>query len=451
MPTTGRPFLGDSCLTCIEVLIGTMFPSRRSVALSGGVVESEKVTLSTLVRLICVERVGLNANVRRVWERFWTPKRQKVYSILLVGLAIFWTVAFSAYRGVRDKQYGADFIVFYATSGLTLDGVPEQAYVPEEIYNRELLIADDAAPDPFRYPPPFLLALAPLALAPYAVALIVWLSATGAALATSVRRLFTGWSGLLTLAVFPSAFVNATYGQNGFLTAALIGGGLSLLDRRPAAAGVLLGGLMYKPQFLVVTLLGLLVARRWKALGFLSVSVAILSLLSYLLLGSDVWVAFYDSGKMSVDSMYIREIATAHVSALTFGVLLGLPRLVSQILQVAVALPALGVVAVAWIRPTRPAIRNSVTVVGTLVVSPYVFHYDMVMLIPVLGWLMVEAARWGWPKYQKQLLGVSLAAPLWSFGLTSVTNLQLGWVALVALLASMAMGILRSDSVPAET
>ena len=44
-------------------------------------------------------------------------------------------------------------------------------------------------------------------------------------------------------------FVNIGHGHNGFLTAALIGSALVVLDRRPVLAGVLFGLIAYKPQF----------------------------------------------------------------------------------------------------------------------------------------------------------------------------------------------------------
>ena len=54
-----------------------------------------------------------------------------------------------------------------------------------------------------------------------------------------------------------------TAGQNGFLTAALIGGALGLLERRPALAGICLGLLTYKPQFGLLFPFVLIADRRW--------------------------------------------------------------------------------------------------------------------------------------------------------------------------------------------
>ncbi len=71
---------------------------------------------------------------------------------------------------------------------------------------------------------------------------------------------------MLALA-FPATFVNLGHGQNGFLTASLLGGALLLLDRRPLVAGVLIGLLAYKPQFGVMIPLVLLATARWRVIG----------------------------------------------------------------------------------------------------------------------------------------------------------------------------------------
>ena len=55
--------------------------------------------------------------------------------------------------------------------------------------------------------------------------------------------------GVLLLALAsPAVLINAVGGQNGTWTAALLGGGLSLLERRPYLAGGLFGMMIYKPH-----------------------------------------------------------------------------------------------------------------------------------------------------------------------------------------------------------
>jgi hypothetical protein len=94
---------------------------------------------------------------------------------------------------------------------------------------------------------------------------------------------------LLVALAFPAVFVNIGHGQNGFLTAALLGGALHLLDRGPWLAGVLIGLLAYKPQFGVLIPVALLAGGRWNTIGA-AAAVAALAAISFVTLGS-VWHA----------------------------------------------------------------------------------------------------------------------------------------------------------------
>ncbi len=96
-------------------------------------------------------------------------------------------------------------------------------------------------------------------------------------------------------AAFPAVFINVGHGQNGFLTAALLGGALHWLDRRPWLAGVLIGLLAYKPQFGVMIPLALLASQRWSSIAAAIATVAALVAVSFAALGGGVWHAFADS------------------------------------------------------------------------------------------------------------------------------------------------------------
>jgi Glycosyltransferase family 87 len=100
---------------------------------------------------------------------------------------------------------------------------------------------------------------------------------------------------LLIAMAFRAVFVNVGHGQNGFLTAALLGGALHWLDRRPWLAGVLIGCLAYKPQFGVLIPIALLAGGRWGTIGAAMVTVAALVAVSFVTLGGSVWHAFADS------------------------------------------------------------------------------------------------------------------------------------------------------------
>ena len=84
--------------------------------------------------------------------------------------------------------------------------------------------------------PPFFFAIAVLVAAvPYAWGLAIWLVASFAAYLAAMRAILPRPETLLVAAAFPAVFVNIGHGQNGFLTAALLGGALHLA-RSPAMA-----------------------------------------------------------------------------------------------------------------------------------------------------------------------------------------------------------------------
>ena len=124
----------------------------------------------------------------------------------------------------------------------------------------------------------------PLAFLPYLVSLCVWLATTLIAFVAVVRRIaphpLTPWLAL----AFPGAFQNFFNGQNGFLSTALLGSGLLLLNQSPWVAGFLLGLVSYKPHLFALVPVALLAARRWQALVAALVTALLLALASFLAL-----------------------------------------------------------------------------------------------------------------------------------------------------------------------
>ena len=133
---------------------------------------------------------------------------------------------------------------------------------------REQAIFGEATPFyGWHYPPFFLFVAAALALMPYGVALAIWQAVTLGLYLLAIRAILvviprcepdlprfdraqlqggmdsdsrfatSGHDWLLLALAFPAVLVNLGHGQNGFLTAALLGGALVVLDRRPLVAG----------------------------------------------------------------------------------------------------------------------------------------------------------------------------------------------------------------------
>ena len=101
---------------------------------------------------------------------------------------------------------------------------------------------------------------------------------------------------------FPGAFQNFGYGQNGFLSVILLGGGLLLLESNPFLGGLLLGLFSYKPHLAVLVPLALLAGRRWRALAGLLTGALGLALASLWVFGPDIWRVFLGSLNSLADS-----------------------------------------------------------------------------------------------------------------------------------------------------
>jgi len=121
-----------------------------------------------------------------------------------------------------------------------------------------------------------------------------WLIAGWLSFYQALRLAMPGRQVLLLALAPPAVFINTYCGQNGVWTAAFLGGGLCLLERRPVFAGVLFGLQAYKPHLALMIPVALLAGRQWRAFAAATVTVAALLLASIALAGLDGWRAFLD-------------------------------------------------------------------------------------------------------------------------------------------------------------
>ncbi len=241
-------------------------------------------------------------------------------AVLIASVAGLLYLAVTANRLVdtQGRPLGTDFSSFYAAGTYVLDGDPEARFDRARRHAREQAIFGKATPFYSWFYPPFFLAVAAvLALMPYGLALVVWQAVTLGLYLLSIRAILTPirrrpsaglilsakppdnhlW--LLVALAFPAALVNIGHGQNGFLTAALLGGALLKLDRRPLVAGILLGLLAYKPQFGLMIPIALAAGGRWRSFAAAAATVALLVVATTLAFGPQVWPAFFDSTRVA--------------------------------------------------------------------------------------------------------------------------------------------------------
>src|ERR1700682_947723 len=179
--------------------------------------------------------------------RWLTAARIRGYSLILLAFCVIaaagWSASSDRLIDRNGKPLGTDFSSFYAAGSLVLDGRASDVYDMATHYAREQQMFGAATPYyGWLYPPIFLLVATPLALMPYPLALAAWQGGTFAfylaVIAAILRRLRQDGGAIAHIwlpvaAAFPAVFINLGHGQNGFLTAGLLGAALAALPQLP--------------------------------------------------------------------------------------------------------------------------------------------------------------------------------------------------------------------------
>lgn len=371
----------------------------------------------------------------------------------LAGLIVLLATA----DGLNDRlgrPLGTDFSNVYAAGTYVLDGEPAKPFDPPAQQTREQAIFGAATPFYGWHYPPFFLALAALlATMPYLLALAVWQGATLAAYLWVIRGILNRhplpaegmrlWP-LLALA-FPAVFINLGHGHNGFLTAALFGGALLVLDRRPILAGVLFGLLAYKPQFGVLIPLALIASGRWRAVASAVITVIAMTIATTLAFGVDIWAAFLASGRftravvLEAGDTGWHKIQTVFAWARMWGA----PVPLAYALQAIVAIGSAIAVIRVWRSGASFADKAAVLLIGTLLATPYSLDYDLMLLAPALAFLATDMMRRG-AEASAEPWEASLLAALWLMPLVARTLAQVTLIPLaVPIMIATLLFVLR--------
>ncbi len=354
-------------------------------------------------------------------------------------------------HGSIDRQgrpLGTDFANVYAAGTYVNDHNADAAFDPEQQFAREKAIfGDDTQFYGWHYPPFFLFVAAPLAWMPYGLALAVWQAVTLGLYLLVIRAIvfssFRGahstspemrWEWLLLALAFPSVLINIGHGQNGFLTAALLGGALILLDRRPLAAGILLGLLAYKPQYGVFFPIVLAVSGRWRSFAAAAVTVVLLTIVTTLTFGPSVWQAFLASTHFT-RTVVLEQGNTGWYkiqSIFAWARMWGAPIPLAYALQ-GIALVLIGA-ALAWLwrSPASFPLKAAALCLGTILATPYSFDYDMMVLAPAIAFLAADGFVRGFGPWEKTMLAALWLVPLFARSIAEVSLIPLGVPAMLA-------------------
>jgi hypothetical protein len=310
--------------------------------------------------------------------------------VFAVGYAITLTPPLDA----LGFPIGHDFVNVWMGAHAALSGYPAALF---DFPHYQTMLRDAFGPLPphnWSYPPHLFLFIWPLGFLPYLWALAVWCAVGLAFYLFAATRGGADWREILFLVVSPAVVMNLYAGQNGFFTSALIIGGLTLLDRRPALAGLLFGLLTLKPQLGVLVPVMLAVSGRWRVFAAAAASAVALFLATGWIFGFAIWpdyvrvVLSVETAIMNVDG----GVAPAMMPTIFISArMIGASVVAAYTAQLAVSLTALAAVVWAYGRPRDPVLSEALLVTAVFLATPYAFSYDM----PVLAWAILQLRRRG--------------------------------------------------------
>ncbi len=334
----------------------------------------------------------MEPSVRFLRDAGWLNGQRVRGYAALVGLASLVLVAVSWVQAQGPE--GSDFLAFWGSAKAVLAGLPQAAY--------DLRWQEQAQTGAgftgwyaFVNPPPFLFVTAPFGLLSVPAGWIAWVVVTYAVWAwVGVKAFPRLW---LLVLVFPGALIAAGHAQNGFVTGALLVGGVALLDRRPVLAGALLGALIVKPHLALLAPFWLAAGGRWRAFAAAAASALGLFALAWLAFGTATMIAYFGSWQASAaimragDSEFFLKMATLYAQVRIYA-----GETAATIAAAVLALAMVAAVMASWRRFGQDGMATgALMLAATALASPYLFNYDLPFLVLPVLWLVREGLRAG--------------------------------------------------------
>ena len=322
----------------------------------------------------------------------------KLAGVIALGLSLGYAGALvSAYLShlwIMDAQghpVVEDFVAFWAAGHQALNGAAVAAYDSHAQHAAEFATVGhfSKATLGWAYPPVFLFVAALLACLPYTAAFLSWCAVTLVAYAGVAAAILRRPLGFVFACAAPWTLTGLMPGQNGFLTAALVGASLLSLQKRPALAGVLLGLLSYKPQFGILFPLVLGIAGYSRAFGWACVSTVAVNLLAAAVFGFGTLHGFVHA----LAGAGQNHLSVAGIGWFKLQSVYGLSRWMGAsgqtawMAQVLFSLSIAAVVSFCWRGSAPFELKAAVLAAAIPLATPYVFIYDLPVLTVACSFL----------------------------------------------------------------
>lgn len=287
-----------------------------------------------------------------------------------------------------------DFLAPYTAGHLAATGHAVAAYSDSAQHAAEVAVAgrEFSGRLGWPYPPHYFLILAPLAQLSYLHAFLLWTLVTLGGYAATIGAVARRNAAALFALAAPWCLADLMVGQNGFFTAALLGLALLTLERRSIVAAILIAALTYKPQFGLLIPIALVAGGYWRTIAVTSAAVVVLALVSGALFGFDTFAAFLNVLPATTTNLVEHGAVGWGKLQSLYGLVrwIGAPNAAAWAAQVVLA-ATLGVgTAVLWRSKTTFAVKAAGLSAAAVLVTPYVFLYDLPVLAVSIAFLSRE-------------------------------------------------------------
>jgi len=329
-----------------------------------------------------------------------SPQRVRAHAIVL-ALCLWGVCAVDfATPGLFDRALNIkfqDFLPFYVAAQLIDDGRASQLY--DQTVSKEEMqrIVHRPVSLPFLYGPQVALSFVPLAQLSFPTAARIWAACSLLTFFACIYLLWRACSSLrqhsATVAIsalaFPPLYHLFVRGQiSALVLACFTAAFVAFRTNHSRLAGVALGFLIFKPQFLVAIPFILLLSGAWKAFAGLALSAAAqlgmariyfgpTAMLTYFdtLLHSSRWIGTAEPGQAQIQMHSLRAF---------WSLLIPRPE-ISAPLYILNSVIVVAITITVWKSSSHPlALRFSALVLAAVLVNPHLFVYDLLVLAPVL-------------------------------------------------------------------
>lgn len=382
-------------------------------------------------------------------DAWLTAKRVRIHGLLLaVCLWTIYAVDMSP-RGLLDRNglvKGTDFLHFYTLGTIAVQGRGDLLYdirAQAELARQLVPQAPDSLYVPL-YGPQVSLFFAPFARLPYGWALAAWLCINALIFAfccyvisrTCPALQAHRWTILILAIAFPGFFHLLAWGQTSVMALLCFTlAYLALQSDRKLLAGLAIGSLAFKPQLGLAAAVVFLFAREWKLIAGAIVAAFTQLSVAWMHYGTGVMRTYWHALSHIGDVLPLLEprLYQTHSLRSFWSLLLPWPH-VAFGLYVVTAAAILTLAVRCWRSGVSLDLRYAALLLATVLVSPHLTVYDLVILAPaflLLGdWVMTHrdsASSISMLLYACYLL--FLLGPL-----ARITHLQLSVLAMTALL-----------------